>query len=207
MSCTVDMADDIIDLRCTDSEGSLPILNGVVCYNGTTSGSTAYYICNGDYQVPGYSDCKHKCNLRECQGDGHWSGETIPCLNGSINYKDFVQLVTCALFSVEMCSDSCNIGISLCFIFSLGAGAITILIVAFVVRWHILKQKLSRTATDSISESPCHTNNANELPNYVEYSEDITDIDETCGTSDAANTVENKNSTNTSNELLEQTQQ
>ncbi len=101
MSCTVDklnMADDIIDLRCTDSEGSLPILNGVVCYNGSTSGSTAYYICNGDYQVPGYSDCKHKCNLRECQGDGHWSGETIPCLNGSINYKVFVQLVTYALF-------------------------------------------------------------------------------------------------------------
>ncbi len=107
-------------------------------------------------------------------------------------------------FSVEMCSDSCNIGISLCFIFSLGAGAITILIVAFVVRWHILKQKLSTgTATDSISESPCHTNNVNELPNYVEYAEDITDIDETCGTSDAANmTVENKDS-----ELLEQTQQ
>ncbi len=78
-------ADIITDPRCPpDSVGSLPIPNGVVCYNGTTLGSKAYYICNGDYQVPGYSDCKHKCNLRECQGDGHWSGETLPCLNGNM---------------------------------------------------------------------------------------------------------------------------
>ncbi len=91
--------DNILDPRCSpDSVDSLSIPNGVVCYNGTTLGSTAYYICNGDYEVFGRSDCENKDDLRECQQDGHWSGETIHCLQPTNGIYIVVYLFHIMLF-------------------------------------------------------------------------------------------------------------
>ncbi len=78
----------------------------------------------------------------------------------------------CLCQILETCN-SCGVGVSLCFVFSLGAGVITTLIIAILVRKHTLKQQL--TKIDSTSLSP-HRTNENELPNYLEYEEDHTDI-------------------------------
>ncbi len=78
--CTVEIVNtDIPDLRCTtDSVGSLLIPNGIVCYTGTTLGSTANYICDDGFEVPADN------SQRVCQADGHWHGDIIlGCLKSS----------------------------------------------------------------------------------------------------------------------------
>ena len=44
------------DERCLDinAVGSVLIENGVICYNGTSTGSLATYHCNSGYQVKGW---------------------------------------------------------------------------------------------------------------------------------------------------------
>ena len=49
---------------------SSTISNGVVCYNETTAGSRAIYICNDGFNLMG-------TEARFCQSDGSWNG-TIP---------------------------------------------------------------------------------------------------------------------------------
>ena len=51
------------------------IVDGVVCYNGTTAESRAVYICNNITQANDVT--------RVCQRDGTWNG-TIPSCPGII---------------------------------------------------------------------------------------------------------------------------
>ena len=65
------------DLRCAERgfENSSSIFDGVVCYNGTTVGSRAVYICSVDNQTVEAT--------RICGADGIWNG-TIPSCSGII---------------------------------------------------------------------------------------------------------------------------
>ncbi len=66
-------ASTLVDYQCTpDSVGSLPIPNGIVCYTGTTLGSTAYYICDDGFEAPADN------SQRVCLADGHWHGDDVP---------------------------------------------------------------------------------------------------------------------------------
>ena len=64
-----------VDPRCTETgfvSGS-SISGGVVCYNGTTVGSWAVYICNESYNLMGNE-------TRVCQSDGSWNGSMPKCM-------------------------------------------------------------------------------------------------------------------------------
>ena len=50
---------------------NVSILDGVVCYNGTTAESTAVYICNNITQRNEVT--------RVCQSDGTWNGTISSC--------------------------------------------------------------------------------------------------------------------------------
>ena len=50
---------------------NVSILEGVVCYNGTTAESTAVYICNNITQGNEVT--------RVCQSDGTWNGTISSC--------------------------------------------------------------------------------------------------------------------------------
>ena len=61
--------------RCADKGfvDSLSISGGVVCYNGTTIGSVAIYICNDGFVLMGVE-------ARVCQNDGSWNGSIPQCI-------------------------------------------------------------------------------------------------------------------------------
>ena len=63
--------------RCTDRglANSLFISGGVVCYNGTTIGSRAVYICNEDFLLMEGNEA-----TRVCQSDANWNGSTPQCI-------------------------------------------------------------------------------------------------------------------------------
>ena len=63
--------------RCADRGfvNSLSISDGVVCYNGTTMGSMAVYICNDGFLLVGNE-------ARVCQSDGNWNGRAPQCFPG-----------------------------------------------------------------------------------------------------------------------------
>ena len=69
------------DQRCTDMQfrNSLPISNGLVCYNETTAMSEAFYICNDNFTLHPMGDAK-----RVCQNDGNWNGNTPQCIPGIV---------------------------------------------------------------------------------------------------------------------------
>ena len=46
--------------------------DGSICYNGTTEGSTALYICNDGFALVGNE-------ARVCQSGGNWSGSIPVC--------------------------------------------------------------------------------------------------------------------------------
>ena len=62
--------------RCTDRglANSLSISGGMVCYNGTTIGSRAVYICNNGFILMGGEA------TRVCQSDANWNGSTSKCI-------------------------------------------------------------------------------------------------------------------------------
>ena len=63
----------IVDQRCDGQFGrSLPISNGVVCYNGTTAMSEAVYICDDLHLIFGEA-------TRVCQNDSTWNGSIPQC--------------------------------------------------------------------------------------------------------------------------------
>ena len=74
------MQNGTVDQRCQNMnfENSSSITNGVVCYNGTTEGSIALYICDNITQQNEVT--------RVCQSDGTWTG-TIPSCPGIILYS------------------------------------------------------------------------------------------------------------------------
>ena len=63
--------------RCTDRglANSLFISGGVVCYNETTIGSRAVYICNEDFVLMEGNEA-----TRVCQSDANWNGSTPQCI-------------------------------------------------------------------------------------------------------------------------------
>ena len=61
----------MVETRC-GGRSSLPISNGVVCYNGTTAMSEAVYICDGNSLIMGGA-------TRVCQSDGFWNGNIPLC--------------------------------------------------------------------------------------------------------------------------------
>ena len=67
----------VVPRRCADEEfvSGLLISDGVVCYNGTTVGSTAVYFCNDDYNLVGD-------DARVCQSNDNWSGSIPQCNPG-----------------------------------------------------------------------------------------------------------------------------
>jgi len=64
--------------RCTDRglANSLFISGGVVCYNGTTIGSRAVYICNEGFLLMEGNEA-----TRVCQSDANWNGSTPQCIS------------------------------------------------------------------------------------------------------------------------------
>lgn len=58
--------------QCTDRKfvNTLPIPNGVVCYNSTNAGSEAVYICDDDFNLDG-------ATAGVCQNDGEWNYSLI----------------------------------------------------------------------------------------------------------------------------------
>ena len=67
-----------MDRRCPDRVvNSLPISNGVVCYNETTAMSEAVYICSNDFTLMGGA-------TRVCQNDGNWNGSAPQCIPGIV---------------------------------------------------------------------------------------------------------------------------
>ena len=66
--------------QCTDStivSGS-SISDGVVCYNGTTEGSRAVYIC-----IDGLVLMEENEDTRVCRSDGMWNGSIPQCIPGT----------------------------------------------------------------------------------------------------------------------------
>ena len=66
---------ETVDRKCADKgfENSSSISGGVVCYNGTTAGSRAVYICNDAFVLMGNE-------ARVCQRDGSWNGSIPQCM-------------------------------------------------------------------------------------------------------------------------------
>ena len=67
------------DERCLDIDavGSVLIENGVICYNGTSTGSLVTYHCNSGYQL------KDGDGMRRCQSDSNWDGQMATCSQGT----------------------------------------------------------------------------------------------------------------------------
>ena len=65
--------DEVVDPRCTDRGfmSNLSITDGVACYDRTTAGSRAVYICNNDTEIDEFT--------RVCQTDGNWNGSIPTC--------------------------------------------------------------------------------------------------------------------------------
>ena len=72
------------------------ILDGVVCYNGTTVGSRAVYICNDGFMLVGNE-------ARVCQDEVSWSGNMPQCIPGmycstlTLLQKDYCIFFFCSL--------------------------------------------------------------------------------------------------------------
>ena len=68
---------ETVNPRCADRGfvSSSSISGGVVCYNRTTGGSTAVYICNDGFVLMEGGKA-----TRVCQSDGNWSGSTPQCI-------------------------------------------------------------------------------------------------------------------------------
>ena len=62
--------------RCADRGfvNTSSISGGVLCYNGTTTGSRAVYICNDGFILVGNE-------VRVCQSDGNWNGSIPWCFS------------------------------------------------------------------------------------------------------------------------------
>ena len=58
---------------CRSSVSSASISGGAVCYNETTVGSKAVYVCNDGYILMGNE-------ARVCQRDGSWNGSIPQCI-------------------------------------------------------------------------------------------------------------------------------
>ena len=64
---------DQLDERCSNNYvASVEIPNGVVCYDGSSTGAEAVYFCNDGYQLEGE-------RRRVCQSDGLWNGSVPTC--------------------------------------------------------------------------------------------------------------------------------
>ena len=61
-----------LDGRCSDSGNSVGVPNGVACYDGSSTGAEAVYLCNDGYQLEGEG-------RRLCQMDGMWNGSVPTC--------------------------------------------------------------------------------------------------------------------------------
>ena len=61
--------------QCADRgfEKTMPIPSGMVCYNRTTAGSEAVYICDDGSHQNGAA-------TRVCQSDGVWNGSILQCM-------------------------------------------------------------------------------------------------------------------------------
>ena len=75
---SLDGNDATLDPQCNSAsdEGSVSVPNGVVCYTGTSAGSTAIYQCDGSHTVFSAED------TRTCQSDGNWNGAVQTCVFG-----------------------------------------------------------------------------------------------------------------------------
>ena len=75
--------------QCADGgfANTLPIPSGMVCYNRTTTGSEAVYICDEGFHQDGTA-------TRVCQSDGVWNGSIPQCLpdQGEHNGKYLLYL-------------------------------------------------------------------------------------------------------------------
>jgi len=71
--------DVMMDPRCVDRlfMNSSSIIDGVVCYNGTTAMSEAVYICNDNFHLMGEA-------TRVCRSGGTWNGSIPQCFSSGI---------------------------------------------------------------------------------------------------------------------------
>ena len=81
---------------------SSSIPDGVVCYNGTTAGSMAVYICNDGYILMGKV-------ARVCQNGGNWNGSIPICIQEPSMYKVAYYLclkMTTVMHSLKLYSNT-----------------------------------------------------------------------------------------------------
>ena len=96
----IDQDETLNTASCADRGfvNSSSISGGMVCYNGTTAGSRADYICNDGFVLDGNKA------TRVCQSDGNWNGSiprcspeepgTYVCLFSSLHlHKDIYMLI------------------------------------------------------------------------------------------------------------------
>jgi len=87
--------------RCADRGfvNSSSISGGVVCYNETTAGSVARYICNDDFVLM-------ENGARVCQSDGNWNGSIPQCVlkeaPGILTLAGGLNLLLLYLFAITI---------------------------------------------------------------------------------------------------------
>ena len=64
---------------------TLPIPNGVVCYNRTTGGSEAVYFCDDEFHQNGAA-------TRVCQNDDVWNGSIPQCISDRSRQEGIMYL-------------------------------------------------------------------------------------------------------------------
>ena len=85
--------------QCADRgyANTLPIPSGVVCYNRTTAGSEAVYICDDGFQQNGAA-------TRVCQSGGVWNGSIPQCLPNQDGQDGIMSFVLVCCHSGTNCS-------------------------------------------------------------------------------------------------------
>ena len=78
--------------QCTDRGfvNTLPIPSGVVCYNRTTTGSEAVYICDNGFHQNGAA-------AKVCQSSGVWNGSASQCLPDQDGQDGITRVYHCEL--------------------------------------------------------------------------------------------------------------
>ena len=95
--------------QCTDSTivSSSSISGGVVCYNGTTEGSRAVYICNDGFVLMVDNE-----DTRVCQSDGMWNGSIPQCIPGTYCIANsewvYASIFICMVRVIESISYACT---------------------------------------------------------------------------------------------------
>ncbi len=75
-----------------EGAGSVTVPNGTINYNGSAPGFIATLVCNEGYSVADEIN-------RTCMSDGHWSDETLECIQNPTAATPGISVMTFTHFS------------------------------------------------------------------------------------------------------------